>query len=35
VMGFWASTTLDNLFQNYITENGNNPRALVVALNRY
>ncbi len=34
VVGFWMTTFLDNLFQNYITENGNNPRALVMALNR-
>ncbi len=34
VVGFWMTSFLDNLFQNYITENGNNPRALVVALNR-
>ncbi len=35
VLGFWVSSSLDTLFQSYITENGNNPRALVVALNRY
>ena len=34
VVGFWMTTFLDDLFQNYITENGNNPRALVLALNR-
>lgn len=34
VIGFWMSSFLDNLFQNYISENGNNPRALVMALNR-
>jgi phospholipid transport system substrate-binding protein len=34
VAGFWMTSFLDNLFQNYITENGNNPRALVMALNR-
>lgn len=34
VVGFWMTSFLDNLFQNYITENGNNPRALVMALNR-
>jgi len=34
VVGFWMTTFLDNLFQNYIAENGNNPRALVIALNR-
>lgn len=34
VIGFWMTSFLDNLFQNYITENGNNPRALVLALSR-
>lgn len=34
VIGFWMTSFLDNLFQNYIAENGNNPRALVMALNR-
>jgi phospholipid transport system substrate-binding protein len=34
VIGFWMTSFLDNLFQNYITENGNNPRALIMALNR-
>lgn len=34
VIGFWMTSFLDNLFQNYISENGNNPRALVMALNR-
>lgn len=34
VVGFWMSSFLDTLFQNYIAENGNNPRALVMALNR-
>jgi len=34
VVGFWMTTFLDDLFQNYISENGNNPRALVLALNR-
>lgn len=34
VIGFWMTTFLDTLFQNYISENGNNPRALVMALNR-
>jgi phospholipid transport system substrate-binding protein len=34
VVGFWMSSFLDNLFQNYISENGNNPRALVMALSR-
>lgn len=34
VLGFWMSPFLKNLFENYISENGGNPRALVVALNR-
>jgi phospholipid transport system substrate-binding protein len=34
VIGFWMTSFLDNLFQNYISENGGNPKALVVALNR-
>lgn len=34
VVGFWMSSFLDNLFQSYISDNGNNPRALVLALNR-
>jgi phospholipid transport system substrate-binding protein len=34
VIGFWMTSFLDNLFQNYISDNGGNPRALVVALNR-
>lgn len=34
VMGFWMSPFLKNLFENYISENGGNPKALVVALNR-
>jgi phospholipid transport system substrate-binding protein len=34
VVGFWMTSFLDNLFQNYIAENGNNPKALVIALNR-
>lgn len=34
VMGFWSSPFLKNLFENYISENGGNPKALVVALNR-
>lgn len=33
VAGFWMTSFLDNLFQNYIADNGNNPRALVLALN--
>lgn len=34
VIGFWMTSFLNDLFQNYITENGNNPRALVLALSR-
>lgn len=34
VIGFWMTSFLDTLFQNYITENGGNPRALVMALSR-
>lgn len=34
VLGFWMSPFLKNLFENYISENGGNPKALVVALNR-
>ena len=34
VIGFWMTSFLDTLFQNYISENGNNPRSLVIALNR-
>lgn len=34
VVGFWMSPFLKNLFEKYIAENGGNPRALVVALNR-
>ncbi|MGL4395235.1 MAG: ABC transporter substrate-binding protein [Hyphomicrobium sp.] len=34
VVGFWMTSFLDNLFQSYISENGDNPRALVMALNR-
>lgn len=34
VVGFWMSPFLKNLFENYIVENGGNPKALVVALNR-
>lgn len=34
VIGLRASSFLDTLFQNYIGENGGNPRALVAALNR-
>ena len=34
VVGFWMTSFLDNLFQSFISDNGGNPRALVVALNR-
>jgi phospholipid transport system substrate-binding protein len=34
VIGFWMTSFLDNLFQNFISDNGGNPRSLVVALNR-
>lgn len=34
VIGFWMSPFLKNLFESYISQNGGNPRALVVALNR-
>jgi len=34
VIGFWMSPFLKNLFENYISENGGNPKALVLALNR-
>lgn len=34
VLGFWMSPFLKDLFEKYISENGGNPRALVVALNR-
>lgn len=34
VMTFWMSPFLQTLFENYIGENGGNPRALVIALNR-
>jgi len=34
VLGFWMSPFLKDLFESYITENGGNPRALIVALNR-
>jgi len=34
VLGFWMSPFLKTLFENYISENGGNPQALIVALNR-
>lgn len=35
VMGFWATPMMQSLFENYITENGGNPKALVTVLGRY
>ena len=34
VLGFWMTPFLKKLFEDYIAENGGNPRALVAALNR-
>jgi len=34
VLGFWMSPFLKTLFETYVAENGGNPRALVMALNR-
>ena len=34
VIGFRMTSFLDTLFQNYISENGGNPKALVLALNK-
>jgi phospholipid transport system substrate-binding protein len=34
VIGFEMTSFLNTLFQNYITDNGGNPRVLVIALNR-
>lgn len=34
VVGFWMTPFLKNLFEDYIAQNGGNPRALVAALNR-
>lgn len=34
VIGFRMTSFLDTLFQNYISENGGNPKALVLALNQ-
>lgn len=34
VLGFWMSPFLKNLFEDYISKNGGNPRSLVLALNR-
>jgi phospholipid transport system substrate-binding protein len=34
VLGFWMTPFLKNLFEDYISKNGGNPRALTSALNR-
>jgi phospholipid transport system substrate-binding protein len=34
VMGFWMTPFLKKLFEDYISQNGGNPRALTTALNR-
>jgi phospholipid transport system substrate-binding protein len=34
VLGFWMTPFLKKLFEDYIAQNGGNPRALVAALNR-
>lgn len=34
VMGFSMTSQLENLFQGYISDNGGNPKALVIVLNR-
>jgi phospholipid transport system substrate-binding protein len=34
IIGFEMTSFLNTLFQNYISENGGNPRVLVIALNR-
>ena len=34
VVGFWMTPFLKKLFEDYIAQNGGNPRALVTALNR-
>jgi phospholipid transport system substrate-binding protein len=34
VLGFWGREQLKRLFEGYIAENGGNPKALIVALNR-
>jgi phospholipid transport system substrate-binding protein len=35
VLGFWATPFMQTLFENYISENGGNPKALVTVLSRY
>jgi phospholipid transport system substrate-binding protein len=34
VLGLWMTPFLKKLFEDYIAQNGGNPRALVTALNR-
>jgi len=34
VLGFWATPMMQTLFENYIAENGGNPKALVTVLSR-
>ena len=34
IIGFEMTSFLNTLFQNYISDNGGNPRVLVIALNR-
>jgi hypothetical protein len=34
VLGFWMTPFLKKLFEDYIAQNGGNPRALTAALNR-
>ena len=34
VLGFWGREQLKRLFEGYINDNGGNPKALIVALNR-
>jgi phospholipid transport system substrate-binding protein len=34
VLGFWMTPFLKDLFEDYISKNGGNPRALTAALNR-
>jgi phospholipid transport system substrate-binding protein len=34
VLGFWMSPFMQRLFENYISENGGNPQALILALSR-
>ena len=34
VLGFWGREQLKRLFEGYISENGGNPKSLIIALNR-